>query len=810
MKVSYHWLKKYLDFDLSPQEVSEILTDTGLEVEGLEKIEEIQGGLDGLVIGQVKSCVKHPDADRLKVTQVNTGNEILQIVCGAPNVDKGQKVVVATVGSTLYPKPDKPFKIKKAKIRGVESFGMICSEDEIGLGNSHDGILVLDKNAKLGSQAADYFNLNSDYRLEIGLTPNRCDAMGHIGVARDLKAYLNFHKKTKRKLKLPVTNTFKLNSNPDFDVDIQIEDTSLCSRYIGAVIDGIKVEPSPDWLQKALHSIGLDSVNNVVDVTNFVMYEFGTPLHAFDFKAIKKKILVKKAKKNQKFTTLDGIERNLDGEELMITNGSKNLCIAGVFGGQDSGISESSSAIFLESAIFDATSIRKTSKLHGLQTDASFRFERGVDPSYTQDAMDRAISLILDITKGVLVMPPKTLESKMEKPCTIQLNTATLKERLGITVSDQEIIHILENLDFKCKKGKENTIELVVPQYRRDVYRPEDIMEEVLRIYGFNQVPIPKKWHVSFENNDQNNSERIQRTLAEWFVSHGFNEVINNSLSKEYLKEQNQNQSKDAQCVKILNPLSRELDTMRTSLMYGLLENVKYNQNRQNNTLKLFEFGKTYNKVNSKYNESRQLAFVLAGNKKPESWKYDNESVDFYDIKGICSSIKDKLGIHLIEKEAEKSPYFESSQNLLFKKQCIFEYGEVSNEIKQIIGFKGKVYMGIMNLEQVLKLKDSSRIAFKELPKTFFVKRDFSLILDKEITYESIEKIAKDCEKTLLKKVNLFDVYEGNKLPKNKKSYAVSFTFQNDLETLKDAHIDKIMERIRTRLSKELGAELRE
>jgi len=807
MKVSYHWLKNYLDFDLTPEEVSEILTDTGLEIEGLEKIEEVQGGLKGLIIGQVKSCSKHPDADRLKVAQVDIGKEKLQIVCGAPNVDKGQKVVVATVGSTLYPKPDEPFKIKKAKIRGVESFGMICAEDEIGLGSSHEGILVLNKNAKIGTQAADYFDLTSDYQLEIGLTPNRCDAMGHIGVARDLKAYLNFHNKTMKKLKLPSINTVKTDSRPEFDVDIQIEDPSLCSRYIGAVIDGIKVGPSPDWLKKSLHSIGLESINNIVDVTNYVMYEFGTPLHAFDFKTINKKILVKQAKKNQKFTSLDGIERNLHGEELMITNGSKNLCIAGVFGGQDSGISESSSTIFLESAIFDATSIRKTSKLHGLQTDASFRFERGVDPGYTQTAIERAISLILDITKGTLVMAPKTVESKKQKPCRIQLNTQTLQDRLGITISNKEIISILENLDFTCKTKKENTIELTVPSYRRDVYRPEDIMEEVLRIYGFNQVPIPKKWHISFNANEEINGEKIQRALADWFVSNGFNEVVNNSLSKAYLKELNQDQ--DAECVKILNPLSSELDSMRASLLFGLLENVKYNQNRQHNSLKLFELGHTYKQLNSTYQETSQLAFVLAGNKKPESWKYNNEQVDFYDIKGICTSLKEKLGLQLKEKEAEKSIYFESAQKLQYKKHSIFEYGEVSKEIQKIIGFKGKVYVGIMNLEQVLKLKDKARITFKELPKAFFVKRDFSLILDKEVSYESIERIAMECEKKLLKKVSLFDVYEGSKLPKNKKSYAVSFTFQHESETLKDAHIDKIMERIKTRLNKELGAELR-
>ncbi len=807
MKVSYNWLKNYLDFDLSPKEVSDILTDTGLEVEGLQKIEEVKGGLEGLVIGHVESCLKHPDADRLMITQVNVGSETLQIVCGAPNVDQGQKVVVATVGSTLYPENEKSFTIKKTKLRGVESTGMICSEYEIGLGKDHDGILVLDKKAKMGKPASSYFDLKTDYQLEIGLTPNRCDAMGHIGVARDLKAYLNYHENNKLKLKLPSTSVKENDIDPAYTVSIEIEDKDLCPRYIGAVIKEVQIGPSPEWLRKALESIGLEPINNVVDITNFVMYEFGTPLHAFDHKSIGRRICVKKAKKNEKFTTLDGVERTLKGEELMITNGKENLCIAGVFGGKKSGITKESKTVFLESAIFDAKSIRKTSKTHGLQTDASFRFERGVDPGFTMEAMERAISLIEEVAKGKLAMKPSSAEVKNEKPRRIKLNTDVLRTRLGISLKNNEIKKILDSLDFSCELKDDSNMNLMVPAYRRDVERPEDVMEEVLRIYGFNKVAIPKKWHISFPNRKPNQLENMMDSLSHWFVSNGFNEVINNSLSKDYFPDSDKDKAKNE--VGILNPLSSELDTMRTSLVYGLLENLKYNQNRQRSSLKLFEFGKTYAKIDAEYVESRKLSFVLTGKKGPELWNHKSEAVDFVDIKGICMGLTKILGLRLKEEEYKNSPYFSKAQKLSLKKKTIFEFGKVSDRLKKTIGVKGDAFIGILHLDEVIDIRGNTQVTFKELPKTFYVKRDFSLILDKDTPYESIERISKECDNKILQGLSLFDVYEGKNLPKNKKSYAISFTFQHENETLKDAQIDKIMERIRVRLNKELGAELR-
>ena len=535
MKISFNWLKSYLDFDLSPERTSEILTDTGLEIEGLHKFEEVQGGLEGIVVGEVLSCEPHPDADRLKVTQVNLGKETVQIVCGAPNIGKGQKVLVATVGTNLHPNDGDTFKIKKAKIRGVESHGMICAEDEIGMGNSHEGILILPNNVLVATPAAAYYDLYNDFQLEIGLTPNRCDAMGHIGVARDLKAFLNFHENQNLKLKLP-DNSISITESQDSDrISIVIKDSELCPRYIGAILNNVTVKESPKWLQNRLKAIGLEPVNNVVDVTNFIMYEYGTPMHAFDRGKLGEDITVKKADKGASFKTLDGIERILNGEELMITSKGENLCIAGVFGGLDSGVSESTTSVFLESAVFNATSIRKTSKAHALQTDASFRFERGVDPTFTADAMSRAISMMQDISGAELTMMPLAIDELDTAEKSISFSIEFLNQRLGTSLKTEEVISILESLDFKCIIDSNKNIQSTVPQYRIDVIRPEDILEEVLRIYGFNKVELPKKWNMSFPVADGKNTENLRRITAEWFVANGFNEVMNNSLRRDDL-----------------------------------------------------------------------------------------------------------------------------------------------------------------------------------------------------------------------------------------------------------------------------------
>lgn len=803
MKISFKWLKNYLDFQLTPERISEILTDTGLEIEGLHSFEEIQGGLEGIVIGEVMSCEPHPDADRLKVTTVNLGDEIVQIVCGAPNVRKGIKVVVSKVGATLYPKGEKPFKIKKAKIRGVESVGMICAEDEIGLGVAHEGIIILPDSAKVGLEASHYFEIYRDHQLEIGLTPNRCDAMGHIGVARDLKAFLNFHENANLEIKLPESGIKTGTTSQNKGIKINIENPELCPRYIGAVLDNVVVEPSPKWLKNHLKSIGLEPINNVVDVTNFVMFEFGTPMHAFDRNAIQNDISIKNAIKGTEFETLDGEKRKLTGSELMITSGGDNLCMAGVLGGLHSGVSNKTTSIFLESAIFNATSIRKTSKAHALQTDASFRFERGVDPTFTEKAMLRAISLIQELTGARLAMEPVIIDHVDKTSKNISFSTTFLNNRLGTQLLTSEICKILSNLDFKCENTLGENIEVTVPQYRIDVTRAEDVLEEVLRIYGFNKVAIPKKWHISFPVEDGKNEENIQRTTSELFVSQGFNEVLNNSLRKNDLGDD------EKTSVAILNPLSKELATMRKSLFFGLLETIEYNQNRQQVEQRIFEFGKSYFKTNDKYVETRELAFAISGKVNDQSWQYKTRNLDFFDLKQSCDNLMTKLGIKkkLIE-GANVDGLFERSYAYTVGKDSLIEFGQVNTAHCKKAGVKSKTFIAIANWDLLLKYSNAKTI-FKELPKTFFVRRDFSLILDENVEYASIENEGYKANKKLLKDITLFDVYEGDKLPKGKKSYAVSFTFQDNDSTLQDSTIDPIMEDIRKKLEENLGAELR-
>ena len=803
MKISFNWLKSYLDFDLTPERTSEILTDTGLEIEGLQKFEEIKGGLDGVVVGEVISCEPHPDADRLKVTMVSLGEENVQIVCGAPNIRKRQKVLVATVGTILHPNNGETFKIKKAKIRGVESFGMICAEDELGLGASHEGILILPDEITTGTPAASFYNLYTDFQLEIGLTPNRCDAMGHIGVARDLKAFLNFHENQNLSLRLPDTEII-ISEKKDTDrITIEIDDPKLCPRYIGAIMDNVKIQESPKWLKNRLKSIGLEPINNVVDVSNFIMYEYGTPMHAFDRSQLGRNIIVKKANKGSSFKTLDGIERKLNGEELMITSEDKNLCIAGVFGGLDSGVSENTTSIFLESAIFNATSVRKTSKAHAIQTDASFRFERGVDPTCTADAMKRAISLLQELTGGDLTMKPVVVDEFDSSEKKICFSIDFLNQRLGTALKTKEVISILENLDFICSIDRNENIQTIVPQYRIDVTRPEDILEEVLRIYGFNKVQLPKKWNISFPLEDGKNTENLQRRTSEWFVANGFSEVMNNSLRRNDLPESKR------KSVEILNPLSKELQTMRKSLYFGLLENLTYNQNRQQQVQRLFEFGKSYFVANDQYIETRELAFVLCGKTDDLSWQNTTKDLNFYNLKQTCESLITKLGLKSkIEEGANEEGFFERSYTYKLGKEILIEFGQASLTYCKKAGIKSKVFIALCNWDKLLKYNNSN-ISFKELPKTFFVRRDFSLILDEHVEYAAIEKLGYAANKKLLKDISLFDVYEGDKLPKGKKSYAVSFMFQDEHETLKDGIIDPIMEQIRMKLKNELGAELR-
>jgi phenylalanyl-tRNA synthetase beta chain len=810
MKISFNWLKKYIDTDISVKEVGQILTDTGLEVESIEKIEAVKGGLEGVVVGKVLTCEKHPDADKLKVTTVDVGAETLQIVCGAPNVAVGQMVAVATVGCTLYPKPDQPFKIKAAKIRGVDSFGMLCAEDELGLGESHSGIMVLPNDLAIGSSVAAYFDLENDYQLEIGLTPNRADAMGHIGVARDLLAQLNFHKNLHLKINWPKVN--ELVATSDLPISIKIEDKHNCTRYCGVTITDVKVAPSPEWLQKSLLAVGLTPINNVVDVTNFVMRELGTPLHAFDTDLLNGQIVIQKATKNSKFVTLDGIERTLSGEELMISNANNDLCIAGVFGGLASGIKMDTKNVFLESAVFNSVSIRKTARYHGLNTDASFRFERGVDPELTFYALQRAANLILEVAGGSIGMTAQDLKTEnFAKRNTLQLDLNKVNQLIGYAIPKEQHLSILQDLDFKVLSENENEIKLEIPTYRIDVTREADVTEEILRIYGFNNIPLPERWHLAVNSKKTIDRDKIQGTISELLVAKGFYEVLNNSLTKTaYAENFEANELKSERNVRLLNPLSKDLEVMRQTLVFGLLENIQRNQNRQHPNLKLFEFGKNYQSLPTGYEETNVLAIAITGNKSIELWNSNKDLVSYYTLKGIVKSLFDRLDLfdHLQFHNLENSLFSDGEKCNILKKE-VLEIGLVSRKLLDYFDIKNPVYCAFINWDQLIESLKIVKINFKDLPKTFAVRRDFSLLLNKETKYGELKEVAINCDKKLLREVNLFDVYEGKNLEADKKSYALSFTFQDQERTLKDSEIDAIMNKIKISFEEKFGATLR-
>ena len=810
MKISYNWLKQYVQTDLPAEDLGKILTETGLEVDGIEKIESIKGGLEGVFVGEVLTCEKHPDADKLKVTTVSVGGEPLQIVCGAPNVAAGQKVIVATVGCTLYPTPEEAFKIKLSKIRGVESQGMLCAEDELGLGHSHDGILVLDPSTLVGMPAAQYFELEDDYQIEIGLTPNRADAMGHIGVARDLIAYLNLHENANISLNLPDVQELQKTTD-SVTIKVQIENPEYCPRYAGISLAGVEVKASPAWLQKRLRAVGLSPINNVVDCTNYVMRELGTPLHAFDAQKLNGKIVVKNAKTGDVFKTLDGVERKLDESNLMITNGNENLAIAGVFGGLDSGISDSTTNIFIESAYFNPVSVRKTAKFHGLNTDASFRFERGVDPNLTIYALQRVTQLIQSLAGGEIAMEMIDVYPNVIKNQIVEFSIERCNRLIGAEIPAEKIEIILSNLDIKIISKSDDCWKLEIPAYRVDVFREVDVIEEVLRIYGFNKVPLPEKLNTTLTLSSKPDLEKIQASLSDFLVGLGFSEMMNNSLtSSTYVEKLGGASLKTENNVSMLNPLSIELDVMRQSLIFSSLEVVGHNQNRQNPDLKLFEFGKIYRKTANGYYENKRLILVLTGNKSIEQWNSSKEKTNFYTLKGMVKSLLSRMGLYsfLAEKALENSVLTDGiSMNVL--KQGIGELGWISSATKKHFGIKQDVFIADLDWDALTQSLKLVKNIYKEIPKTFEVRRDYSLLLDKQITFSAIEQAAKSCDKKILKTVGLFDVYEGKNLDEGKKSYAVSFHFQDAEQTLKDEQVDAVMQKIRTELESKLGAELR-
>lgn len=806
MKISFNWIKQFLKVDLSHEQVSDILTDLGLEVEGVTPFESVKGGLSGVVVGEVLKCEQHPNADRLKVTQVDLGNEKVQIVCGAPNVDKGQKVAVATVGTILFDSEGKDFLIKKSKIRGEESHGMICAEDELGLGESHDGIMVLDPHLENGIPCSEVFEIESDKVFEIGLTPNRADAMSHMGVARDLKVYCQF-KGLQFKWFSPSTDHFKIiPSEKKFSVSV--ESRELAPRYMGVNITNLNIKPSPTWLQNRLKAIGIIPKNNIVDVTNYILHDLGQPLHAFDLDRIHKGIIVKTVEANTSFITLDGVERKLHAEDLMICDHQKPLCIAGVFGGLDSGVSESTTSIFLESAYFDPVSVRKSAKRHGLNTDASFRFERGIDPEITLDALKYAANLIVELAGGTVEGELYEIKEELPEPAKFMMTFEQINKTVGQEISKDDISKILTGLEIKIEYSNEEGMLIEIPRYRVDVNRPADIIEEVLRVYGYNNVAISNELHTNLPDFISSDDHRIAERISNQLVGLGFNEMMNNSITSPHYGGLTES-IKSIQGINIINPLGQELSQMRTSLLSGALEVVAYNLNRQSKSLKLFELGNTYSKLEEAYQEDKHLALVITGPLLEENWNVQGHPPPFFYFKGIINQILQKITHQSWEESSAKSDLFSEGLTYIIKDKVLGHFGILKNSILKKFDIDQEVIFGEIDLKFLAKLGRDNSIIFQEIPKFPKVRRDFALMIDLEVKFDQIKKIALNTERNILYAVELFDVYQGEKLPDGKKSYGVSFHFQDARKTLTDKHIDKIMEKLSIQFEKQLGAILR-
>jgi phenylalanyl-tRNA synthetase beta chain len=808
MKISYNWLKQFIKVDWDAEKTGNLLTDLGLEIEGIERYESVKGGLEGIVVGEVLTCEQHPNADRLKVTTVNIGADApLQIVCGAPNVAAGQKVPVAVIGTTLYTAEGEPWKIKKGKIRGEESHGMICAEDELGLGESHDGIMVLDAKLKVGMLAAEIFAIENDQVFEIGLTPNRADAMSHYGVARDLKAGLLQHE-VSVELITPSVSSYHMDAR-SLKIDVDVKDKEKAPRYCGVTISGVKVDASPSWLQHRLKSIGLSPINNIVDATNYVLHELGQPLHAFDANKISgNKIEVKTCNAGTKFTTLDGVVRDLDKDDLMICDAEKPMCIAGVFGGIDSGVSESTTAIFLESAYFDPVSVRKTAKRHALNTDASFRFERGIDPNITEYALKRAALLIIEIAGGEITSDISDAYQNKIKDFEVRLSFENAKKLIGEEIPKETIKSILTSLDIKVNNVTEAGLGLTVPAYRNDVQREADIIEEILRVYGYNNIATTEKLNASISNSSRFEDYKLQNIIGNQLASQGFYEILANSLTSPKYIELSEDLN-EAHNIKMLNPLSNDLEVMRQSLLFSGLEAVAHNINRKREDLKLFEFGKTYHQYSDNREENKHLSLFVTGNKTEERWNTLTTPSDFFYLKGTLETILQRLGLTRLKSAPTKSDILSEGISLAIGKKILVDFGLVKKSVLKHFGISQNVLFADFNWDNVLEMAQYNKIKFSTISKYPEVRRDFALLLDHTITFEDIYTIAKQTEKQLLKNVNLFDVYEGKNLPAGKKSYAVSFTLQDEHKTLNDKQIDKIMSKLQSNFETKLGAELR-
>ncbi|WP_026710746.1 phenylalanine--tRNA ligase subunit beta [Flavobacterium filum] len=806
MRISYNWLKQFIKLDLPSEETAALLTDLGLEVEIVEKFQSVKGGLEGIIVGEVKTCVQHPDADRLKVTTVDLGDgNPVQIVCGAPNVGVGQKVPVATIGTLLFDKEGNEFQIKKGKIRGQDSHGMICAEDELGLGDNHDGIMILDTTIKIGTPLAKVLNVENDEVFEIGLTPNRADAMSHMGVARDLRAGL-VQRNMQPELITPSVTSFRVDKRT-LKIDAEVKDAKLAPRYCGITISGINVKPSPDWLQNRLKAIGLTPKNNIVDATNYVLHELGQPLHAFDASKIHGKIIVKTVAAGTKFKTLDDVERILHEEDLMICDEKGPLCIAGVFGGKESGVSENTTNIFLESAYFNPVSIRKTAKRHGLSTDASFRFERGIDPTITEYALKRAAILIKEIAGGEITSDLIDIYPKKIEDFTVLLNFNKVNKLIGQEIPKETIKKILVSLDIKVNSVSDAGLGLIIPAYRVDVQREIDVIEEILRVYGYNNVQFSKKLNATVSNSSRTEDYKVQNSIAAQLNSLGFHEMMANSLtSPDYVKLSEK--LKEEFNVMMLNPLSNDLSAMRQSLLFSGLEAVSYNINRRNADLKLFEFGKSYHKMPSGYEENKHLSLFVSGNRQAENWTTPQKASDFFLFKGYVQSILTRLSLTKTQTIPVTNDVFNEGIALAIGNDVLVEMGTVKKSILKYFDIKQEVFYADFNWNLILKLI-SIKIKYQDIPKYPEVRRDLSLLLDKNISFDQLYAIARSSEKNLLKEIQLFDVYEGKNLPDGKKSYALSFIIQDTTKTLTDEQIDKIMSKLQQHFEKEVGAVLR-
>lgn len=820
MKISYNWLRDYIETKLSVEEISLLLTDIGLEVEAIEEFESLKGGLKGVVTGEVKTCERHPNADKLSITTVDVGaSELLNVVCGAPNVAAGQKVVVATVGTMIY-KGEESFEIRKSKIRGELSEGMICAEDELGLGVSHDGIMVLPADVAIGIPAADYFGITRDVVFEIGLTPNRADAASHIGVARDLAAAITARgiDAGKTEVKLPDISAFKVD-NHKLEIAVKVEDAIACPRYSGITVSGIKVGQSPAWLADRLKAIGIRPINNIVDITNYVLFEYGQPLHAFDVAAVHgNTVVVKKLSEGTPFLTLDQVERKLGAGDLMICNTTEPMCIAGVFGGAKSGVTASTTSIFLESACFNPVSVRKTSRLHTLKTDASFRFERGTDPEITVTALKRAALLIKQIADGeitseIVDIYPVPVESKQ-----ISLAYEHINRFIGQVIPEKDIRIILECLGIKIIEATDKGLEIAVPPFKVDVTGVADVIEEILRIYGYNKIEAGDGLHSSISYHQRPDREKLQNMVADFLSNNGFNEILTNSLSSSAHYEGG-NWFDPEKNVKILNPLSRELDVMRQTLLFSGLESLAYNLNRKQLNLRFYEFGFVYEltganekgNVNKNYSENKILSLFSTGTLSPESWYADDKKTDYYSLKSYVISILQKTGLDFnLTKPADSiPPFFTSGEVYQVNGKPVCCMGRLNDKLLKQFGINQAVYYSGIHWDNLVQVIKKHTVTHREVAKFPEVRRDLALVLDQSVKYADLEAIAFKSGKQLLKRVNLFDVYEGDKIEAGKKSYAMSFILQDENKTLTDKEIDKFMDRLAEVFEKQAGAKVR-